>query len=91
MFALALFQKRIGRKAVIAFLSLIFGGDCFTLLAGMASVDGRLIVVPPFWIFAAVMEICLTYAFFSYLVKRWRLRERIGYVCAFERTRVRKK
>jgi hypothetical protein len=84
-FFLALFQKRIGWKPIIAFLSLILINDCFTLLTSMVSVDSRCIVLPPLWIFATATEVCLTYVFFSYFVKRWRLRERIGYVCAFER------
>jgi len=79
MFVLALFHKRIGWKSIIAFLSLIFINDCFTLLAGMASVDSKLIVAPPFWIFLVAVEVCLTYVFFNFLVNHWRLRERIGY------------
>ena len=78
-------QKRIGWKSTLAFLSLIFIGDCFELLTSMVSVGRMHIVWSPLWILGETANLCLTYTFFGYLVKRSRLRERIGYVSAFEK------
>lgn len=75
MFLLALFRKRLGWKSTLGLLSLIFIDDCYTLLSYS---EGRYISLLPLWTSFLVAEICVVYVFFVYLVKRWKLQERIG-------------